>query len=78
MITMCKMYEFPKQLELPKEEAELLALIGEGYIKAMFTSAARLVEDPADIEKMKEVTKLVEHAFAQGIFKGISDLEKQS
>ena len=72
---MCKVYEFPKQLELPKEEAELLELLGEGYVKAMFTSMVKLVDDSVS---EREVIKLVDIAFTQGMMKGITDLEEKS
>ena len=71
---MCKVYEFPKQVELPKEEAELLALIGEGYVKAMFTSMVKLAGEAEEMEAMK----LVDKAFTQGMVKAITELEKKS
>lgn len=71
---MCKVYEFPKQVELPKEEAEMLELLGEGYIKAMFASMMKLVGDLSE----QEVMKMVDVAFTQGIIKGIKDLEGKS
>ena len=71
---MCKVYEFPKQVELPKEEAELLELLGEGYVKAMFTSMVKLVGDLSE----REVIKMVDVAFTQGMIKGIKDLEEKS
>lgn len=71
---MCKVYEFPKQVELPKEEAELLALLGEGYVKALFTSLVRLADEVGE----REVMKMVDVAFTQGMIKGIKDLEDKS
>ena len=75
MITMCKVYEFPKQLELPKEEAELLLILGEAYAKALYNSLVQIVGNELDREKMEEVNLLVTQTFVAGMDKAIMDME---
>ena len=73
---MAKMYEFPKQLELPKEEQELLEILGEAYVKALHNSLTKLLGDDTSYDKMEVVNELVHHAFAKGMYKAIEDYEK--
>lgn len=75
---MCKVYEFPKQLELPEEEAELLKLLGEAYVKALYTSLAQLTMDDPSRERMGEVYALTNKAFLTGMNKAIKELEEKS
>ena len=53
MITMCKVYEFPKNMELPKDEKEILTLLGGAYVVALYNSLTKLVGDNPDREKYK-------------------------
>ena len=71
---MCKVYEFPKQVELPKEEAEMLELLGEGYVKVMYAVMVELV----GVLSEREVMKMVDAAFTQGMIKGVKNLEEKS
>lgn len=73
---MCKVYEFPQQLELPKEEAELLEILGEAYVKALYNALVKMVGGGASRDEMEEVNSLVNHAFLQGMNKAIEEYEK--
>lgn len=73
---MCKVYEFPKQLELPKEEAELLEILGEAYVKALYNALVKMVGGGASSDEMEEVNGLVHEAFLKGMNKAIEDYEK--
>ena len=72
---MCKVYEFPKQLELPKEEAELIEMLGEAYVKALYNSLSKILGSNASQEEMEEVNLLVHHAFTKGMYKAIDEYE---
>lgn len=56
---MCKVYEFPKNMELPKAEKEILIVLGRAYIVALYNSMTKLVGDNPTREKMEEVYSLV-------------------
>ena len=73
---MCKVYEFPQQLELPKEEKELLEILGEAYVKALYNALAKMVGDGASYEKLEEVNSLVHRAFLTGMNKAIKEYEE--
>lgn len=73
---MCKVYEFPKQLELPKEEVELLEILGEAYVKALYNALVKMVGGGASQEEMETINTLVELSFKQGMIKAIEDYEK--
>ena len=76
MSTMCKVYEFPKNLELPKEEAELLEILGEAYVKALYNALVKMVGGGASINEMEEVNGLVHRAFLKGMNKAIEEYEE--
>ena len=73
---MCKVYEFPQQLELPKEEAELLEILGEAYVKALYNALIKMVGGGASRDEMEEVNSLVNFAFLKGMNKAIEEYEK--
>lgn len=73
---MCKMYEFPKQLELPKEEVEILQLLGEAYVVALYNSLTKVVGDIASRDEMEEVARLVNKTFTEGMVQAIEKQEK--
>lgn len=73
---MCKVYEFPKNLELPKEEAELLEILGEAYVKALYNALVKMVGGGASIDEMNEVNGLVHRAFLKGMTKAIEEYEE--
>lgn len=73
---MCKVYEFPQQLELPKEEAELLVLLGDAYVKALHNALVKMVGGGASREEMEEVNSLVQRAFLKGMNKAIVEYEE--
>lgn len=73
---MCKVYEFPQQAELPKEEQELLEILGEAYVKALYNALVKMVGGGASRDEMEEVNSLVNHAFLQGMNKAIEEYEK--
>lgn len=75
---MCKMYEFPKQMELPKDEKEILNLLGEAYILALYNLLLKLVGDDPDCEKMEEINFLVNQAFTEGMNQAIKKKEKEN
>ena len=72
---MCKVYEFPKQLELPKEESELIEMLGEAYVKALYNSLDKILGSGCSQEEMEEVNVLVHDAFVKGMFKAIDEYE---
>ena len=76
MSTMCEMYEFPKQLELPKEEVEILQLLGEAYVVALYNSLTKVVGDIGSRDEMEEVARLVNKAFTEGMHRAIEKQEK--
>ena len=57
---MCKFYEFPQQMVLPQEEAELLEILGEAYVKALYNSLVKMVGSGASREEMEVINKLVD------------------
>lgn len=73
---MCKMYEFPKKLELPKSEKEILLLIGEAYTTALYSALIQLTGDDPTREKMEEVNLLVNQAFTEGMNQAIAKREE--
>lgn len=73
---MCQMYEFPKKLELPQDEKEILLLIGEAYATALFSALLQLTGDDPTQEKMEEVNHLVNQAFNEGMNHAIEKREK--
>lgn len=75
---MCKVYEFPnyEQLKLPKEEEEILELLGEAYVKALHNSLTKVLGNDTSYEKMEEVNELVHRAFITGMNKAIKDYEE--
>ena len=75
---MCKVYEFPQQMELPREEAELLEILGEAYVKALYNSLVKLVGDGASRNEMEAINKLVDAAFTQGMIKAVEEYEGES
>lgn len=75
---MCKVYEFPRQMELPREEAELLKILGEAYVKALYNSLVKLVGDGASRNEMEAINKLVDAAFTQGMIKAVEEYEGES
>lgn len=75
---MCKLYDFPKQMELPKDEKEILNLLGEAYILALYNSLLKLVGDDPDREKMDEINFLVNQAFAEGMNQAIKKKENET
>ena len=77
MSTMAKLYEFPKQevLTLPKEEEDILELLGEAYVKALHNSLTKVLGDDTSYDKMEAVNELVHHAFARGMNKAIKEYE---
>lgn len=75
---MCKMYEFPQQMVLPQEEAELLEILGEAYVKALYNSLVKMVGSGASRDEMEVVNKLVDQAFMQGMIKAVEDYEGES
>ena len=75
---MAKVYEFPQQMELPKEEAELLEILGEAYVKALYNSLVKLVGKGASRDEMEAINKLVDSAFMQGMIKAIEEYEGES
>ena len=75
MITMCKVYEFPNQKGLPKEEVELLEMLGEAYIKALYNTLDKMLGSGCSQEEMEEVNVLVHDAFVKGMFKAIDEYE---
>lgn len=76
MSTMCKVYEFPKQAELPKDEAELLEILGEAYVKALYNALVKMVGGGASRDEMEEVNSLVHRAFLKGMNKAIEEYEE--
>lgn len=75
---MCKVYEFPQQPELPKEEQELLEILGEAYVKALYNALVKMVGNGATREEMTEVNRLVDSAFVQGMMKAVDEYEGES
>ena len=75
---MCKVYEFPQQMVLPQEEAELLEILGEAYVKALYNSLVKMVGSGASREEMEVINKLVDQAFMQGMIKAVEDYEGES
>ena len=75
---MAKMYEFPQQMVLPQEEAELLEILGEAYVKALYNSLVKMVGSGASRDEMEVVNKLVDQAFTQGMIKAVEDYEGES
>lgn len=75
---MCKFYEFPQQMVLPQEEAELLEILGEAYVKALYNSLVKMVGSGASREEMEVINKLVDQAFMQGMIKAVEDYEGES
>lgn len=73
---MCKVYEFPKQLKLPKEEEEILILLGEAYVVALYNSLTRLAGDDPTQERMEDISYLVSQAFAEGMNLAIEKKER--
>lgn len=73
---MCKVYEFPKKLELPKEEGEILVMLGEAYIKALYNSITELAGYDSTRDEMEEITELVNQAFMRGMLKVIAEMEE--
>ena len=73
---MCKMYEFPQQMELPKEEQELLEILGEAYVKALYNALVKMVGGGATREEMEKVNGLVHQAFVKGMNKAIVEYEE--
>lgn len=73
---MCKVYEFPQQLELPKEEKELLEILGEAYVKALYNALVKMVGSGASRDEMEEVNSLVNYAFLTGMNKAIEEYEE--
>ena len=74
---MCRVYEFPKQqMELPKEEADLLKLLGEAYVKALNNALIKLVGNDTSHEKMEAVNVLVHQAFLSGMDKAINEMDE--
>lgn len=74
---MCKVYEFPKNMELPKDEKEILTLLGGAYVVALYNSLTKLVGDNLDREKMEEVYSLVNQAFTEGMSQAIKEKENE-
>lgn len=72
---MCKMYEFPKQLDLPEDEKEMILLLGEAYAVALYNSLLKLVGDDPTREKMEEVGHLVNQTFTEGMKRGVEITE---
>ena len=75
---MCKVYEFPQQMVLPQEEAELLEILGEAYVKALYNSLVKMVGSGASREEMEVINKLVDQSFMQGMIKAVEDYEGES
>lgn len=73
---MCKVYEFPKQLELPKNEKEMLLLLGEAYVTALYSALLQLTGDDPTRENMEEVSRLVSQTFSDGMNLAITKKEK--
>ena len=73
---MCKVYEFPQQNELPKEEQELLEILGEAYVKALYNALVKMVGGGASRDEMEEVNGLVHRAFLKGMNKALEEYEK--
>ena len=73
---MCEMYEFPKQLELPKEEVEILQLLGEAYVVALYNSLTKVVGDIGSRDEMEGVARLVNKAFTEGMVQAIEKKER--
>lgn len=73
---MCKVYEFPQQAELPKEEQELLEILGEAYVKALHNALVKMVGGGATRDDMEEVNGLVHRAFLKGMNKAILEYEE--
>lgn len=75
---MAKMYEFPQQMVLPQEEAELLEILGEAYVKALYNALVKMVGSGASRDEMEAINKLVERAFMEGMIKSIEEYEGES
>ena len=74
---MCTVYEFPKNLVLPHEEAEVLELLGEAYVKALYNSLFKMLgPNSASSEEMEEVGSFVNDAFAMGMTKAVKQMEE--
>lgn len=73
---MCKVYEFPKQLELPKEEAELIEILGEAYVKALYAALVKMIGYDGTCEEMEVIGMMVNKTFTEGMIKAIEDLEE--
>lgn len=73
---MGKIYEFPKHIELPKDEEEILQVLGEAYVMALYNSLTKLVGDLGSREDMEEVSRLVNQAFTKGMLQAVEKKEK--
>ncbi len=73
---MCEVYEFPKKIELPEDEKEILNLLGEAYVLALYNSILKLAGDDPTYETLEEINLLVKHAFAAGMSRAIEKQEK--
>lgn len=76
MSIMAKVYEFPKRLELPEEEKEMLYLLSEAYVDVIYNSMAKLKDGRLTHEKMVEINHLIKQTFVEGMKLAIDKKEK--
>ena len=72
---MCTVYEFPKQLKLPREMEENLQTMAKEYVDLLDDSMGYFVDEDTTEEDYQKITDLILTAYLQGIAKAIDELD---
>ena len=73
---MAKVYEFPKQTQLPQEVKECLYEIANAYVKTLNYAFTILSSDNPTNAELKEIQELVVLAYAEGLDKAVNNMEE--
>lgn len=73
---MAKVYEFPKQTQLPQEVKECLYEIADAYVKTLNYAFVVLSNDNPTDGELREIQELVVSTYAEGLYEAVNNMEE--
>ena len=72
---MCKVYEFPTKIKLPKEAEERLYEAGKNYAKALYDTLEDLYPDVPSEAEEEELMEVLVSIYTRGIIDVMEEME---